>query len=303
LRIPPEGVLESDAKLLGEIARRYREATGSTVKAEGGERGTFARWCYEQRGLWTLSAALWDISLEPPEPPEEPAADGAQAGEAGQEAGEEAAAQQAPAAPAEEPAVKDEPRKGKGKDDEPKPSDDAKRLKWIDAAGAAEAWRFLAWKPFEHPELGPVEIGGFAPFARLEPPAAEGAEIATKHLEFVLDLGALLARVEIAECTREELGEGVTRVTAVIENPGFLPLLSRSGRRTETTRPAKVVLVLPEAARLLGGERQRLLSDLPGSGGRQEYQWLVHGPAQMELGVSVESAHAGSAFRKAEVQR
>jgi hypothetical protein len=276
LRIPPEGVLESDAKLLGEIARRYREATGSTVKAEGAERGTFTRWCYEQRGLWTLAAALWDIPLEPPEPEE---------------------------APAEEPAEKNEPHKGKEKDGAPRPSDDAKRLEWIDAAGAAEAWRFMPWKPCEHPELGAVEIGGFAPFARLEPPAAEGARIAARHLEFLLDLGALLARVEIAECTREELGQGVTRVTAVIENPGFLPLLSRSGRRTETTRPAKVVLVLPEAARLLGGERQRLLSNLPGSGGRQEYQWLVHGPAQMELGVSVESAHAGSAFRKAEVQR
>jgi hypothetical protein len=89
-------------------------------------------------------------------------------------------------------------------------------------------------------------------------------------------------------------------VTAVIQNDAYLPLLSRSARRTETIRPAKVRLLLPEAGKRLGGNVQELLYDLPGSGGRKEYQWLVHGPDAMEIAVTVETTHAGTATRTAE---
>jgi len=333
-RVPPEGVLESDAKLLGELARRYKKATESTAKGEGGERGTFSRWCYEQRGLFTLSATLWDIPLEEKkkeEKKDEPAKDAAAGAEKPGEAPPPAAAEK-PAADEKKPEaaemkpeaaeMKEEPKeaepkpegeagekkgdkddkKGGKKDDEPKPSDDAKRLKWIDGAGAEEAWRFRPWTAFQHPELGPVEIGGLTPYARLEPPAGEGATIAQKHFEFLLTLGALLPRVRVSECTRETLGQGVIRVTAVVQNDSFLPLLSRSARRTDTVRPAKVRLVLPAAGKLLGGNVQELLSELPGSGGRKEYKWLVQGPDAMELGVAVETDHAGVAFQKAEVK-
>src|SRR5262249_13112991 len=109
--------------------------------------------------------------------------------------------------------------------------------------------------------------------------------------------------VTIAECTRERLGEGVWRVKAALENDSYLPLLSRSARRTETTRPAKGKLLLPEAGKRLGGEVQELLSDLPGSGGRKEYTWLVQGPEAMEIAVSVETAHAGATTRKAEEKK
>jgi hypothetical protein len=333
-RVPPPGVLESDARLLNELGKRYRAATGSAVKSDAGDAGTFARWCYEHRGLFTLSAALWDIPIEdakkekdggkkgagqedddaPKEGSDDPKAEGD-----AKEGGAENDDASAPAEP-EPKALPDEASKAddetktddaqnddskkedpkRAKDDAPKPSDDAKRLEWIDSAGPEESWRFLPWKPFEHPELGPVEIGGLAPFARLEPPPAEGGAIAAKHAEWFLTLGALLPRVTLAECTRETLGEGVQRVTAVIQNDGFLPLLSRSGRRAEAIRPAKVRLLLPDAGVRLGGRAQELLDDLPGSGGRKEYTWLVQGPAEMEIAVTVESTHAGSATRVAE---
>jgi len=66
-RIPPAGVLESDAKLLGELGKRYRKITANEAEAEGGDAGSFSRWCYEHRGLPTLATVLWDISLKEPE--------------------------------------------------------------------------------------------------------------------------------------------------------------------------------------------------------------------------------------------
>ncbi|MEQ1894670.1 MAG: hypothetical protein ABL998_19180, partial [Planctomycetota bacterium] len=191
---------------------------------------------------------------------------------------------------------------GAEKKDEPKPAEDAKRLKWIDAKGASEAWRFTPWTAFEHPELGAVEIGGLAPFARLEPPAEESGEIATKHFDWFVTLGELVPRVTLSECTREKLGDGLWRVTAVLQNDAYLPLLTRSARRTETLRPAKVALVLPSAAKLVAGNPQELCSELPGTGGRKEYEWLVSGPDAMELAVRVETDHAGNVLQAAEVK-
>jgi hypothetical protein len=57
---------------------------------------------------------------------------------------------------------------------------------------------------------------------------------------------------------------------------------------------------MPEAAKLIAGNERELLRELPGSGGRKEYTWLVHGPDGMELGVAVETDQAGRAFRQAE---
>jgi hypothetical protein len=299
LRVPPAGWLASDAALVKELGQRYRDATGSEVESEASDAGTFARWTYEHRGLFTLSAALWDLSLKEPPKKEEVAPEDQAEGP------EKESAEEPVEEPVEEPGAPEKPGKGRGKKekggkDEPKPSDDAKRLRTIDALGADEAWRFVAWTPFEHPELGPVEIGGLAPFARVEPPAEVGREIATKHLDWFLTLGDLLPRVQLAECTRERLGDGLTRVHAVVQNDAFLPLLSRSGRRTDTTRPAKVVLELPEAATLVAGDPVERCRDLAGSGGRCEFTWLVHGPAAMELAVRVETDHAGTVICTAE---
>jgi hypothetical protein len=285
-RIPPEGVLESDAGLLAELGRRYREVTGNDTKSDAPDEGTFARWCYDHRGLTVLSAVLWDLPTEAPEP-EEDVADEEEPAQAEEPAGDEPEPDQLDQAGEEEDAAE--------------PSQDAKHLRWVDGAG--ESWRFVDWKPFDHPELGPVEIGGFAPYARLEPPRDAWDDLAGRHFEWFVGLGELLPRVMLAECTREEVGDGVWRVEAVLENDAFLPLLSRSARRTRTTRPARVTLHLPEGATLLAGDPQGLVRDLPGSGGRATFTWLVHGPGGAEVGVSVDTDHAGEVYAAAEVKQ
>jgi hypothetical protein len=297
--VPPAGLLESDAKLVEELGRRYREATENATKGASPSEGTFARWCYEHRGLITLGAVLWSLPTEDPQDAKKD--DGAKQDESEKKDESEAKEAQDETGEKDEPAADERKKGGKPERDEREPSDDAQRLKWIDARG--EAWRFVPWSPFDHPELGAVEIGGFAPYARFEPPESERGGIAERHFEFLLDLGAVLPRVSLPECEREALGGDVVRVRAVVANEGLLPLLSRSGRRTGTTRPALVRLVLPEAATFVAGERQTLVSDLPGSGGRKELTWLVHGPSGMEIAVEVDTDHAGTVSREAEEAR
>ena len=132
---------------------------------------------------------------------------------------------------------------------------------------------------------------------------SEWDSIAEKHLAFLLGLGDTLARVELVECTATRLGDNLWRVEAAVENNGLLPLQTRSARRTRTVRPALVHLVLPEAGALLAGRKREQVSSLAGSGGRHEFTWLVTGPDGMEIGVSVDTTHAGVAQKKAEVVR
>jgi hypothetical protein len=281
-RIPPAGVLEGDAKLLDEVGRRYRKITGSEVKGSGGAEGSFQAWAYEHRGLFSLAIVLWDIPLDEKGTTGESEQEGAESAE------EEDRQEQGGETQADTKGRKDE----KEQDDEPKPSDDARRLRWIDAQGEAD--RFLAWTPFEHPELGPVEIGGFAPYARVEPPDEEAAGIAAKQLEFLLSLGEVLPRVGLAECEAKELGGGLVEVEAAVRIDSLLPLASRAGLRSRTVRPARIELLVPEGAEVVAGQRRVLAREIAGSGGQQTFRWLVRGAPASAIGLRVESDHAGS---------
>ena len=279
-RIPPSGLLEDDAGLMGELGRRYRDVVdrAPAPKGRGKVEGSFQTWVYHQRGLFSLDAVLWDIPLDAKA--EEDAEEGAEE-EAGGDSGEE---------PADGEGGEEEKEKEKEKKDDP--SDDAKRLIWIDANG--EASRFVDWKPFEHPQLGPVEIGGFAPFARTEPPGEEGAEIAADELVFLLSLGALLPRVRLVDCTARELGAGLLEVEAALQLDSLLPLRSAAAGRARTVRPARLELLVPDGAEVVAGRAIELVGDLAGSGDRRSFRWLVRGAQPHNVGVRVRTDHAGS---------
>lgn len=271
-RIPQAGWLESDAALIGELSKRYGARTSNKTKGRGEESGSFQSWVYQHRGLWSLAIPLWDM---PNEAKKKDAADGDATPE------------------------KDAKDKESGKGEARKPGEDAQRLTWIDSAG--EAARFLPWKAFRHPELGDVEIGGFAPFARVEPPKDQWAGIARKELDFLMTLGGDLARVRVGQLVATRLGSGLIEVKAVVQNDSLLPMQSKSGQRTQTQRPLRVRLVLPDGATLVAGETRALVRDLGGKS-RREMRWLVSCPNPLQIGLELDSDHAGTAQAIVEVK-
>lgn len=292
--VPAPGVIEADAELLAELGQRYRETTGNTAKGSGNDAGSWQAWLYGHRGLWSLAIHPWDAPL-----------DAKRADAATTDAGPQGAERK----PGEEPATSSGAPQGQPKGEaasakkaKREPSDDAKRLTWIDTH-PEEAARFVPWHGFEHPELGPVEIGGFAPFARSEPPASDSATIAEKEFEFLLSLGAELARVRIAELSAKPLAPDLFEVSAAIDNLSRLPLQSASARRTDSVRPLRVRLVLDDGAKLLGGDDAlELQRSLGGSGARAEYRWLVRAARVGDIGLSIDTDHAGSDQRRAELK-
>lgn len=290
-RMPPEGMPETDAALLEEIGKRRGKLVKGKSEGEGDDDGTFQAWCRYDRGLWTAGVSLWSIPLDTKEKKKE------------EEKKEEAGSGEA-----KEPEKgEDSPEKDKGpdkdkkkEDDEPKPSDDAKRLRWVEEK--AETSRFVPWKKFQHPELGEVEIGGWAPYAKTEPPESERDAIATGALDFLVSLSEMLPRVVTTECTATDLGGGVWEIEASIGNDALLPLASVAGKRSEALRPARVSIELPSGARLIAGNREELVRDMPGSGGRKKFRWLVSGAAPAALAVVVDTDFAGASRTVPEVK-
>jgi len=294
-RIPPAGWLESDANLLAELSKRYGELTGNKTKGRGSESGSFQAWAYQHRGLWSLAIPLWDMPTEAKKKEGEAAdkdkdKDKAEGGEA----------KDAPEAekPADKPAERAAGGRG-AKKDEAKANEDLGRLKWIDSAG--ESARFLPWKSFAHPELGEVEIGGFAPYARSEPPQSEWPEMARKELDFLLSLGADLPRIAISELSAQRLASGLIEVKAALLNDALLPVHNKANARADSSRPLRAKLVLPEGAKLIAGSTQTLIRDLGGKS-RRELRWLVLCESPTQIGLKVDSDHAGEATAMVEVK-
>ncbi|MCY2959462.1 MAG: M14 family zinc carboxypeptidase [Planctomycetota bacterium] len=301
---PSDGIPAADAELHAELGRRWAALGGSSGKSEGGDAGTFQAWAQAQRGLWTVNLAPWSVPLDQkaPETADAKPTDDS-AGEKGAEKPAEKLAEDRAQTSGEKGVEKSAGKSpdAKKSDDAPKPSDDAKRLRWFDAHPEQQGFR--PWTAFRHPELGDVELGGFAPYALVEPPAAKRAEIADSTLKFLVSLGGVLPRVRVAEAKAKDLGAGTWRIDVVVGNESLLPLQSALARRARAVRPARVDLELKDGATLVAGPHEELVSDLAGSGGRREIRWIVRAPSLGSIAVRIDTDSAGTARVTPEVKR
>ena len=82
---------------------------------------------------------------------------------------------------------------------------------------------FPPWRPFEHPQLGPVELGGVDPRVGIwNPPLHELATVCTTQANVFLRVAALVPRVRVAHVERHHLPGGITRVEVRVTNDGYL---------------------------------------------------------------------------------
>lgn len=149
---------------------------------------------------------------------------------------------------------------------------DLRLLRWMDAE---KIDGFVNWTPFKHPTLGDVEIGGFKPYATTNPPMAKIADLGKPHAEFAVYLASLFPGIGVAEFTAANLGGGLFRIKAEVENKGFLPTSLAHGQVSRTVRATLVQLSIPQKDIVSGDPQTNNLPILAGSGRRQSYQWIV----------------------------
>lgn len=136
---------------------------------------------------------------------------------------------------------------------------------------------FVDWKEIKHPNFPgkKVEVGGFKPYLRTNPPMKELDAVAKKHTEFLLKINEKQPKLAIAVDTVEARGEGVYRIVVTLRNNGYLPTFSAMGSTVKLQENLQATLHLPKGAKLLTGHARVTIPVLKGNGGNRKQQWLV----------------------------
>ena len=169
------------------------------------------------------------------------------------------------------------------------------------------------WRPFEHPQLGEVEIGGLDYLRTIRnPPEARLAGECDIGRRMADRLRRALPQVQ-AHLEVEPAGAGAWRVALVLENRGFLSTSGLARGQAVGAAPGVWASLEPgEGAALVGGPdlielehlpgwgnarvgaaRHPVYAGLPGTSPRQLAQWVVTGQGQVTVRWSAGRGGAG----------
>jgi hypothetical protein len=140
---------------------------------------------------------------------------------------------------------------------------------------------FVNWKPFQHPTLGEVEIGGFVPFTDNTPPAPMLNDLLKNQVPWVFELVKKLPHMDIRQPEVKPLGSGLYRVTARVENHGYLPYPTAMGRRNQRIAPVVVSLAAGNY-KLIEGKKRSVIPEIDGHSS-QEIHWIFYAQKPLEL--------------------
>jgi murein tripeptide amidase MpaA len=147
-----------------------------------------------------------------------------------------------------------------------------KMLAWNDRELGGEG--FVQWTPFDHPQLGRVEIGGWkTKFTAQNPPPKYLKAECEKLTRFALSHAATAPRL-LTSLATEELSPGLRRLELVVENAGYLPTnVTRVATDKKLARPVEVRIELPEGASLVSGEPEVELGHIAGRSALAGNRW------------------------------
>jgi hypothetical protein len=154
---------------------------------------------------------------------------------------------------------------------------------------------FVEWQPVQGFTIDgqPVEVGGFAPGATLNPAGSELDSLAARHGGFVRKLVESLPSITVKDIAVTEVGPRVYRIRATVVNDGFLPSNAAIGVRSRLPQRVRVEMVLGRDHQLSSGRRMQYIGALAGSGGNETYEWVVVGAPNSTVTLNVGSPHAG----------
>jgi hypothetical protein len=159
---------------------------------------------------------------------------------------------------------------------------------------------FLPWKPYDHPTLGTVEIGGKVPYADLAPPPAVLDTILAKQLPFVRELAGLLPEIDVSRVDVERKGADAWRIDAWVTNTGFLPYPTHQGNRCKRPTPVAVTIE-GKGIELIEGRKRVVSGLLEGSGGFQKISWLVRAGEGARVTIEAAGFSTGSTAKIVEL--
>jgi murein tripeptide amidase MpaA len=187
------------------------------------------------------------------------------------------------------------------------PTDDERLAvaRWLDQFDDDATRGFVDWYPFEHPQLGPVELGGWNSLhSWTNPPASMLLAEVDPHADFAVAQALAAPCLRIVNTAVDAVGPTTWRVTVGVANTGWLPT-------TVTTSAATHGLVRPihadlDGATVLDGPARRELGQLGGASSarfsngtdgtpdRATCSWLVEAASGTEVTLAVRHQRAGT---------
>jgi len=191
-------------------------------------------------------------------------------------------------------------------------------LHWLDGQpGGAQTAGFVDWYPFDHPQLGPVELGGWNDlYSWTNPPLHLLRDEVDGHGAFAVAQALAAPCLDIAHTAVESLGPDTWRVSVGVANTGWLPThVTDKARKDGLVRPIIVEVAGADAhsdgdgdgdVEIVGGSSRTELGQLAGSmavrfnlgdGGSPERSlatWIVRCPAGTELVITASHQRAGT---------
>jgi hypothetical protein len=317
---PAVKIDKKDMPYIEAIQKEYKEALKKAKlnypekRAKGVGKGSFAAYCYYQLGVQVFSTDLWAV----PEAKKKDKKDTLNAEKLKTMSSEEFVAlgeekiaaflkeQGAPPALNAEKLIKavetgkitpakmaemleKMPKKAAGKEGE---HPDSYIIKWSDSTLKGKG--FVPWKPYKHPALGDVEIGGFVPYLKTTPPAAEIEKTISFHTDFYLKLMYRLPELQIKETKVESFGNNLYQVTLYLANGGWFPTTTAQGRRARSAYPVMVRVKTSKGQTFFSGRPIERVPFLEGSGGTKKLEWTIKGKKGARVTITASSPKSGS---------
>jgi hypothetical protein len=190
-------------------------------------------------------------------------------------------------------------------------------LKWSDEV--LDGQGYVEWYPFEHPQLGPVELGGWDQLYafRNPPPQFLEKEIAP-FADWLIWHLLISPRLEIYEASVKPLGGDSYHLRLVVHNTGWLPTyVTKTALKKKIVRGVVCEIELPEGATFETGKPREELAQLEGRaykpsapGGftpgdptedRAKVEWVVHAPNGGAVKLTAKHDRAGTVTTEVEL--
>lgn len=242
------GILENDAKVNKFVSDLYKKSvTAKDAPSASPTKGDFVQWAYFNYARPSFSTPGWWA------PKFETPKDSVAA------------------------------KKYKSNDDK---NSDVDFIRWAEKEGLDV---FVPWKKITHPDFPGknVEVGGFKPFVKSNPPTKEFDKATTEHTKFLIALAQAKPELDLINLKTESLDNGVSRITLTVFNKGQLPAVAEVGANNYWVKLINVELNLGKDQSLVSGRKIITINNLQ-PGESTEVSWLVKGKgtATVEAGAA-----------------